>query len=336
MVRFYFYPIIDPGKDFSSNPYCKNFLEHLSRKAIIVNKDINKYGVLDFFRYLTNCDAYILNWIVDLPKKKFGKLQVIAFSVFLTAAKILKRKIIWFLHDKYSHDTPQNLWTDYLFNLTIKSSDLIITHSKEGLQLINDFNPKYLVKTRYLIHPVKIISSSSIQREIKYDFLIWGAIFPYKGILEFIKFVKETPEMHLYKILILGKCIDRSYESELEKNMTTNITYLNKHFSFNKIADSSQESRFTLFTYKPESVLSSGTLMDSIGMGSIIIGPNYGAFKDLGCYSFMNIYDSFYDIIAIYNNYHDNALIKQEITNFCIDNSWDSFIEKLCREFSSL
>src|SRR5690606_19318876 len=96
------------------------------------------------------------------------------------------------------------------------------------------------------------------------------------------------------------------------------------------IAKLSNQSRFTLFTYKSDTVISSGSLIDAIRMGSIIIGPNHAAFKDLSSYSFLKTYNSFEEISAIYDTYVPSHELEQnERAYFCEVNSWDIFIKKL-------
>ena len=101
-------------------------------------------------------------------------------------------------------------------------------------------------------------------------------------------------------------------------------------YEIEEISTFAEQSKFILFTYEPLSVLSSGSLMDSIRMRSIIIGPNIGAFKDLSSYSFINTYNNYDEIIKIYNDYKCNkAFICKEIKDFCKENSWDLFAEKI-------
>src|SRR5690606_28180132 len=101
-------------------------------------------------------------------------------------------------------------------------------------------------------------------------------------------------------------------------------------FDLEMIAEFSNQSKFTLFTYKSDTVISSGSLIDAIRMGSVIIGPNHAAFKDLSTYSFVKTYESFEEIFAIHDSYVPlTDLQQQERLEFCKANSWEKFIEKL-------
>ena|ERR1035437_159621 len=332
MDNIYIYPRIA----HDDNPYIKNLENSLSGHYKIINKNYARNGVLDLFTYLFRTDAYFFNWIEDLAVRRYGNIQIITFGLFLICAKCLRKKIVWTLHNKYSHYKIRSKWVDFMYSVMLKHSDLIITHSQSGMDLIKEKNPIYVKKIKYFIHPINPILPTLSKTECIYDFLIWGDIYPYKGVAEFLKFLKETGNIQLYKILIVGRCLDFHYKNELNKYLLFNIIHLDEFYEIDEIANFANQSRFTLFTYKPESFLSSGSLMESIRMGSAIIGPNTGSFKDLSSFNFIKIYNTYDEILDIYNfNYSKNSILT-EVVNFCHENSWDFFGEKLFKELSEV
>ena len=187
------------------------------------------------------------------------------------------------------------------------------------------------------MHPINPILPISSETNFIYDFLIWGDIYAYKGITEFLKFLKESGNLQLYKILIVGRCYDINYKNEVNKYLSLNIIHYDEFYNIEKITNFANQSRFTLFTYRPESFLSSGLLIESIRMGSAIIGPNIGSFKDLSSFKFIKTYNTYEEIIEIYNNFNYNKnSILTEAMNFCQENSWDLFSEKLFKELSKV
>jgi beta-1,4-mannosyltransferase len=333
MLSIYFYPKSDPQLDKSSNPYVFNFERSLLKSHRIVNKYINKKGVLDLFKYLLTSDIFLFNWIENLATKKLGKLQVAGFLVFLFGAKILRKKIVWILHNTYSHDIKKNSWTNFMFSLMMKHASLILTHSLSGIDFAKINYPKFSSKIIYLIHPVQEVIPVISESQQKFDILIWGVILPYKGIVQFLEFIKGSKDWSSIKILIAGKCFDDEYKMLLNKYLSENIIFFDEFYDIKEISRLANQSKFILFTYRSDSVLSSGSLMDSIRMGSNIIGPNFGAFKDLSSYSFMHTYNDINEIIKILKTKkNDLKSNSREIQNFCIENSWDYFIEKLDKE----
>ncbi|MFC4873127.1 hypothetical protein [Negadavirga shengliensis] len=241
------------------------------------------------------------------------------------------KKIVWILHNKGSHHRQDNKLTDYMFQVLMKRADRIITHSESGLDFVRENYPEAESKTEVIIHPVGEVFDNPTNSEKQYDFLIWGTVFPYKGIDKFLKYIKENSSLHHFKVLIIGKCPDKDYKNELLKMMSDNVTFYDKFFELNEIATFSSLCKFTLFTYNSVTVISSGTLIDAIRMNSIIIGPNHGAFRDIGNhFSFVKTYDSFDDIFEIAKVTSENTLSDdEERMNFCKTNSWPLFIDKL-------
>lgn len=298
----------------------------------IVNKKFNRLGVLDFFKYVFRTDIFVFNWIEGLRQKRFGKLQVIVFYFFLFCAKLVRKKIIWFLHDKYSHFSEKDKWVRLTFELVMRKSDAIITHSNDGIEFLKKFSLPDHIQIKYFPHPVHNTFSISECDEKKIDFLIWGTIFPYKGIVEFLEFIsaqnqkKERP----FEVLIIGRCYDENYKNQLRRFLSINIRYCDTLLKIEEIAGFAKQSKFILFTYLSASVLSSGALMDSIRMRSIIIGPNYGSFRDLSKFSFVKTYNSYDDIIDIYKKYEpDVDTINRQVEEFCQENTWGLFAEKM-------
>lgn len=337
MVKVYLYPKNDIGTVEFSNPYMLNFEKSLSKYYNIVNKSNNKIGVLDLFRHFFKSDIYIFNWIEDLPFYRYGKLQIIFFVFFLFGVKIFKKRILWMLHNKYSHDIKKNRWTDFMFYLMMKYSDAIITHSSDGIDFAKENFPKFFLKVKYLIHPIQELIPIISQNEKIYDFLIWGVILPYKGIKEFLSFISDSFVFSNYKILIVGKCLNKEYKTQINKFLSENITHFDEFYEIEDVSKFANQSKFILFTHKSVSVLSSGSLMDSIRMGANIIGPNIGAFHDLSKYSFLNTYDSFNEIISIHRN-QKTALNpnNKELKDFYYENNWDLFGEKLSKKLSEV
>ena len=332
MTTIYLYPKVFPCE----NPYINDLEQTLSANYEIINKKSNQNGVLDLFKYFSRTDIYYFNWIESLPSRRYGKIQIIAFMLFLLLAKWRKKRIAWTLHNKYAHDKSKNGWVDYMYKIMMDHSDIIFTHSQSGIDFVEEEFPASAKKIKYFIHPVKPVFPLFNNKKCIYDFLIWGTIWPYKGVIEFLQFLEESGNIHSFKILIVGRCINNDIRMELDKYLMTNIIYKDEFYPIEEIAGFSNQAKFTLFTYKSESVLSSGSLMDSIRMRSVIIGPHIGAFKDLSSYDFVKTYNTFSEIIEIYTK-HENAgdPLPIQIETFCLENSWNSFGEKLYKTLIS-
>ncbi len=337
MSRIYLYPKNDYKTLDSPNPYMLNVESALSDKHVIINKSPNRIGILDLFKFLPATDIYFLNWIEDVPVKRFGILQVLFLVLFLLLRKALDKKIVWVLHNIYSHESKRRKLIGFVFRRMMNEADLIITHSNEGIEFIRREFPLSLKKARYLIHPMDGVLIKKSEQEKEFDFFIWGTIYPYKGVTEFLRYASKTSLLKELRILVAGICLNDKVRTEVKKLATGNIVYIERFLDFDQIAQLAGKSRFILFTYNSDSVLSSGSLMDSIRMGSVVIGPDKGSFKDLKSLSFISTYSSFDDIISIYNERkHSTFNYLDDAKRFCIQNSWESYGDKLSRVSSGI
>lgn len=314
----------------SENPYMEDLEGALSPFYEVVNKRPTKNGVINLFRYLFKADIFYFNWIENIPIRRFGKFQFVVFLLFLIIAKWLNKKILWTLHNKKSHETENYKWTDLLYRLMFKHADIIITHSSTGITYTENKFPKYSGKVSFIHHPVKRLFPLQPACKKDYDILIWGTIWPYKGIVEFLEFIDKNAHYKRYKILLLGQCPDSNYKKQIDKYLTRNVIHFNSFYDIHEVAKFASISKFVLFTYRPESILSSASLMDSIGMGSLVIGPCVGAFKDLNYLSFVYTYHTFDDIFKIIENEKSFSIVSyEELQEFCNQNNWLTLGSKL-------
>lgn len=335
-MKIYFYPKFEYKNVDSPNPYIHDFEMALAKHNTIVNKTNIKIGIFELFKYFFAADVFIYHWIEDLPIKKFGKIQTLVFIIFLYLAKIWKKKQVFVLHNKYSHSLKKNSWIDLTFDLMMKHGDLILTHSEQGVVFGEEKYPQYANKIKYIIHPIKKPFETNNSPKKEYDLLLWGSIYPYKGTVEFLRYLKSTSAFSSYKIVILGRVFGEQYKKELDDCLTENIHFQDKFFTLEEIAAFAQRSKFILFTHRAISVLSSGSLMDSLRMGTTILGPDHGAFKDLSAYSFVETYNSFEEIPQKLKNYSPSDQTRlEEIQKFCEENTWELFADKFQKELKN-
>lgn len=321
-IKFYIFPTLSSRG--SLNPYIEDFCKALLCKAKVVNAERRTgSATFDLLKSIFEADVYIFNWIENTPFKKLGFLQSLIFILFIfPILKIRGAKIYWVFHNFTSHQ-GNSFFANAIASIMKRYSDTIITHSKEALEYLN-FNTPAKVKKVFVNHPIK--GGRVLKRgEKKYDILIWGSIEPYKGILEFLRFLESIKST--LRINIIGKCRDIEYSNYIKTHLTTYITFENRIASFEEIGNLIMSSSFVLFPYLKQSISSSGALMDTISFGGSAIGPSRGAFLDMKnegiCYTF-NDYD---DIIKIVNSKQPIPICKME--RFIALNTWESFANKI-------
>ncbi|MCH7398628.1 hypothetical protein MM236_11535 [Belliella sp. DSM 107340] len=213
---------------------------------------------------------------------------------------------------------------------------MILTHSNEGIEFVRESYPRFTSKVHFIVHPIQTPFHFLEKSTYKYDLLIWGSIQPYKGILQFLKFINSNEELKKLKILIVGKCPDKGYLKLLKEEFSNQVSMIDSVLSLEKISVLAQNSKFVFFPYNSPSLLSSGVLMDSLRMHSKILGPNSGSFKDLSYLSGVEVYDDFKDLLSFFNEGYDLDFDRQEMKKFCEENTWEKFSFKFLNFYNHL
>lgn len=321
--NYYIYPTL--SKKGSLNPYLTDFSHALSEKANVVNADRDaNYPMLDLIKSVRDSDVYIFNWIENLPFRRYGRIQAAIFLLFVFPfLKLRKARIYWVFHNFSSHE-GKSYFSDAIKKLMLRQSDVIITHSYEAFEYLR-LNTVRSVKTLFVNHPIKKREIPRVAEPNKYDILIWGSIMPYKGIVEFLQYLKNVECS--FKVKIVGKCKDEDYVRKIDSLTTNEVSFENRIVPFEELGCLVRESRFVLFPYLKQSVSSSGALMDTLSFGGSPIGPARGAFLDMErdglCYTF----DSYNDILDIVEK--KSVISFDRIEKFISENTWGKFAEKL-------
>lgn len=335
MKQAYIYPI--SGRDNHlglHNPYINDFINYFGKDLVFVNRNNpSNSGILDIIKYLFKIDFIFLNWIENIPERKAGILQTILLILLLPSTKILGIKIIWTMHNKLSHSKEKHYLKKLIFKKMLKYSDIILTHSSEGIIYGEEMLTGSRIKIHYYPHPIKDRRLSSHMAK-KYDLIIWGTISPYKGIDKFLEYIHFNKLEKKYKILIIGKITTNEYSEKLEKFKSENIFIENKFIEDSLLQELIAMSKLVLFTYSQSSILSSGVLMDSLGYGANIIGPDTGGFADLEKEGIIKSYADFHDMFMIIDEQlsdYNTLIPKEKLDKFLVDNSWDKFAENISR-----
>ncbi len=333
-MNIYMFPIANLNKSASKNPYIDNLIDTLeNNNCFIINKEkINKFGVFDLLLYIHKTDIYYLNWIENLPDRRFGWIQAILFYFIFLILKILRKKVVWMMHNKISH-SKKGLFFKIVTNyLLINYSDIVLTHSKDGIRFGNIFL-KNSKKIEFRHHPIeKKVEKINFNEEKEIDILIWGSISPYKGIDRFLEYLKKSSVSSKYTIHIAGKVSNAELAKKLNQYANEKIIIEDNFISREKLEELFLKSKIVLFTYAGYSTLSSGALMDTLSYGKIIMGPHVGAFRDLKEEGLIDTFIDFDDLIyKLTNGLEEGNNRNENLISFIENNSWHKFSEFLCK-----
>ncbi len=330
--NIYLYPITSRGGFDSGNPYINNLARELEKSYHVIN--FNKpsaSGILQMFRYFFKTDIAFFNWIENLPDRKGAILQVFLLKILIRLYHITGKKVVWTMHNKISHTKKNYRKKKALFIFMLKHSDLILTHSKEGISYGRELYKNAEKKINYLAHPVYDKPWKPAKKtDKKYDFLIWGTMVPYKGVHNFLEFLNQKDLKNKYSMLIIGKFNSAEYFQEVSSLSGINTKIEDRYPSMEELHKLADQSRFVLFTYTNSSVLSSGALMDTLGLDAMIIGPHTGAFADLSEEGIILTYKDYAEIpYIVQQEKNNNRLSLDKLQLFMEKNSWENAGKKI-------
>ena len=321
MKKVYIYPMFKKRTSTTGNTYAKLMCDAFNSSDQFRVVDHKIFGDSTFLNMYANLDAdiFIFNWIENF-RLSFKKItQFITFLGFLSVAILMRKDIVWMLHNKHPHK-GRNKVSFHTMKIMSRVSTCVITHSLEGKKYFEEKLSKK-DKCYYIPHPVytDIIIPS---RDIKWDYIIWGGISERKGILEFVKYASKSEYFLSKSILICGNCKNEKLADSIRQSLSDNIEFINRFLSDDEISSYISKSRYILFTYAPSSVLSSGGLVYSLNFLKPIIGPNVGSFAEAK--GIVSCYNEFNDIEKLEISF-DSDSCKDYIKN----NAWEEFPLKL-------
>lgn len=333
MTTFTVFPNIKANNEGNSNPYIKDFIAAINNTpdCKVINPS-HKNPLLSIITPKKWGDIIIFNWYESIPDFKHGYIQFFIAYILLICMKISKKKIIWVLHNKKPHAEKKELLKKILTSHIANLSDHIITHAEEGLEIIEKKFPSCSNKAHFIDHPTKnrmYLTKSDKEIVKKYDLLIWGSISKYKGVYDFIKYLNDN-KINDLKVCVLGKCNSELLVNDIKSVSTPNTTLVLKSASFEELAEYISFSDFVLMPYKHDTILSSGTLMDTLSFGAKVIGPDTGSFSDYSKNNDLNVYvfNKFDDIKDIVKKHHDTKISEEGYSKFLEENNWNAFIRK--------
>lgn len=333
-MTFTIFPHLPFHPDAKPNPYIQDFIATLNKRqnTVVVNPS-HKNPLLSLFLCRQWGDIFVFNWFESIPDFKYGRLQAFIAILLIFILRLRRKKIVWVLHNKRPHDA-KHLWLKKrLTRFIAYRADLILTHAQDGVDLVRTIFPSAAHKVHFINHPTKNrLPQASLSLPVIYDLLIWGHISKYKGIFEFAEFVKQHPtQMGHLRICIVGDCTQEKVFNTLQSLVPSNITCIRHSPTFEELGRYIRQSHFVLVPYQPESILSSGILMDSLSFGAKVIGPHTGSFKDYEHENKLNVhtFTSFKEIPKIISNEKDTQVNLEQYARFLEENNWEHFADKL-------
>jgi beta-1,4-mannosyltransferase len=327
----YLYPITPHTFLDGANDYILRKGTCLSEDFLIINS-ATRAGILDIVIKFFKTDVIYFNWIEDLADKRFGYLQVIVLFFVLIACRLSGKKVIWFIHNNISHYPKNKTLKKIIRRMMAAFADKTFTHSMQ----VDIF--RHLPLVRCFDHPVEQHEFIKEHPQPEYDVLVWGTQSPYKGVSDLLRYIRSSTDMQQLKFLIAGKFTSEAFYNEAAQLKQPNVTIVNKVLDDIELKDLFERSQFVLFSYKKNSVLSSGALAKTLSYGKTIFGPDTGAFKELAEKGLVHSYRSFDDLAKLLKRSKtcDMRIDRETIRRYIAANAWDYFKEFLVSEIKDV
>lgn len=328
----FLYPVDSESIKEENNNYIRQLISYLGKEFKIIN-GTTEVGVLDALLKFRKTNVYYFNWIENVPSRRFGLLQVATLVFLLIGCKIANKKVVWFVHNNISHNAQHLRTKKFVVKVMATFADLILSHSNQITLNI----PRR--KLHIFHHPIEEYQPVSLTQPPSYDFIVWGSVHPYKGVLEFVKHVSNNQFFNTKKILIAGKFSSDAYYLQTEAVRPDNVTIINRFIADEELKDFLSVSNYVLFTYSSPSVLSSAALCKSLSFGKEVIAPNIGSFKELGEKDLVYTYNSFEGIEELLKSLEEKKRKKINtgiMADYIQNTSWPAFSSFVQNQINSL
>ncbi|PZX59762.1 glycosyltransferase involved in cell wall biosynthesis [Algoriphagus ratkowskyi] len=230
-----------------------------------------------------------LNWFENLDDSSSKSMWIsyLRKLVVLIAVKFGKKKLVWTMHNRLSHEKKSGKLSRALTKKLVSASDAIVIHSAVSKEILHSQYPNLKAKVVHIPHPDFVdvygpmIAENSEKRSSKLKLLFIGAIKPYKNIELLIQLASRFPNaIHL---TIAGNPTSETYRNELVKQAEgmSNIALELKFIPDEELPNYIHQSDLLILPYSLESSLNSGTVILGFSYGRTVICPRIGTIDDL-------------------------------------------------------
>lgn len=222
-------------------------------------------------------DIVWLNWYETVTGGMYALIRI-GVLFFL---KLSRKKIIYTLHNKKSHESKKVVFSNLLQTSLYFFSDIIVVHSKISK---NEIPTKYYKKVTYIPHPNYIEEYGEIitgEQETTLKLLFLGQIKPYKNIELLISIMGKFRHNDV-QLTVMGKPVSEEYKQRL--NVMSKGTDINFIFGFiddDDISTHLANCDLLIFPYNINSSLNSGSVILAFSYGKTVICPLIGTLNDM-------------------------------------------------------
>ena len=279
-----------PQAQTEENFYLGNLTKTISGDCRPVGMNRVVHGEIKGFFAAKACH---LNWLENIRGKSEVRCIVnfIIRFAFLICLKILRKKIVWTVHNKVAHDQNRGRkYSIFLMGVLMRWSDKIHILCEETLNEVPDLK-KYKSKICIIPHGDYFQNFGEGQVDLRQKYklpegariiLFTGKIGPYKNLDLLIDcFNRAKLSERNFVLLICGACKDETYKRHIEaKSKEYSSVVVDFHFiENNSMGDYLNQSDILVAPYDIASSLNSGTMWMAFSYKKTMILPEIGCVR---------------------------------------------------------
>jgi len=274
------------------NPYQPRLSECLAEEGMLVTGRI-RIGdlVSQLIRKRETVDVIHLHWLPHLEDGNAGIRQARLYAFRLFLLTLLGKKIVWTVHNLYSHESERKSLEKWLVGKVVKRASKIIVHAETSKQLVTDeFGVGCEEKISVIPHgnylgcyPNTLSREESRQRlnlpAASKVFLFFGHIRPYKGIHQLLAAFQRLidPEAVL---LIAGEPLNNEMADEIRELASSDSRI---KLRLESVPDEEAQVLMNacdavVFPY--QQILTSGAVIMAMSFGKACLAPRIGSIPE--------------------------------------------------------
>lgn len=261
------------------------YLVHVAK--VLENRFIVLNSIKGYLINLVICHFILLNWFESIGNNPILLLKRL---LFLLIAVVLRKRIIWTIHNKIPHD-GYSLFSKLIVFLLLRCSYKIhiLCNETRSISYLRAFEKKcYLVPHGdyfgdFPFKNVNIYGKYNIELNSKI-ILFSGAVRPYKNIELLISAFSDSQICKKgFSLLIRGTCNDKKFLQKIECqiNGKENIFFDPTFIPIDEMNAYLHQSVCLVAPYRTESALNSGTLWMALSYKKTMIIPKIGSVLDI-------------------------------------------------------
>lgn len=291
-MSVYYYPFEMP-----SNKYVNNMKKIISNMHAVKEFPSPRFFYKIIFK--KDRDVLFLNWVEDFSLRN-NIFYFVFWLFYMLLARILFKKIIWVKHNFVPHDKSKFFQFKFMCWILNTICDVKICHKPM---------PGYT----YLPHPKYDSNNDFLKKERDIEYLFFGVIKPYKGLVSLLKSWSVGTSLH-----IRGSCNDEVLEHEIRHIILTrrlNVNFINKYITDEELDDLLYRAKFVLIPHMDEKMIVSGTFYHAASCGANIVVTN-SSFGDYLKENFKFVSG----LISCNRQYIEPSSVISELNDKCSDN----------------